>query len=133
MKNIKNLKEFKKLILKYENITEEDIKKATLEVEQNVKNKDQHPNMVARKLTGFGYGETCSLCQKAKDCKYCVYAIDEMNMNIVDCGCMKGLNKTTFSKITYANTSMELLKAFRLRAERMRKILKDNKIDFDKI
>jgi hypothetical protein len=97
---MKNLKEFKALIERYESITLE-------EIEENWVKKtywDASGELTAMKLTGFGDGETCSLCKAVgyykngtAKCEKCVY------VEITGCECEDGRNEKTYYAILTAN------------------------------
>jgi len=105
----KNVKEFKKLIERYESITLEEIEdQAELLVEFNATH-------IAHKLTGFGYSKSCTLCRKVKEnCNLCVYAKDGI-------GHFNCLDDKSYDNIDRATSSEELKKAFKRRAIYLRK------------
>ena len=116
---MKNLPEFKALIERYESITLDDI---PTPLERYT---------TANRLTGFGSKKSCSLCKpllefsesiiSVTDCDNCVYGEGyDYNVNY----CVENENAKTHDKIVYAKTPEQLLKAFKLRAKHMRKILK---------
>jgi hypothetical protein len=117
---MKNLKEFKALIERYESITLE-------EIEENWVKKnywDASGELTAMKLTGFGDGETCSLCKAvgyyqggSAKCDECVYEA------MTGDGCQFGENSETYETIMNAQQKRTLLNAFRNRAKHMRTIL----------
>ena len=115
---MKNLKEFKELILKYESITLEDI----IATEDNIKGTFDE---VAQALTGFGYRPTCTLCQIVKgDCEFCTwsYIVDSSDLKyFAPCTILE--SKITYIAIYKAETPEELLKAFKARAKYMRQCL----------
>ena len=100
---MKNLKEFKALIERYESITLKEIKKDKFEL-----------FYTAQKLTGFGGAASCSICNGFV-CEECVYGL---------IGCTNKINEKTYSKISYASTPIELFIAFRARAKHMQTLLK---------
>ena len=102
----KNLKEFKALIKRYESITLEEIKEDKFE-----------SHFTAQKLTGFGNPSTCTLCQLF-NCHNCIYLIK------TESGCLSGINKKTYRRISDAITPVKLLNAFRARAKHMKTLLK---------
>ena len=117
---IKNLPEFKALIIRYETITIEEI--------------EQH-DMQIQKLTGFGSPFSCTLCVAVdklfgnNNCKYCVYyASTKRQMS-----CFKGINRKTYDGIDNHEENdykaNELLTAYRNRAKHMRSILKKLNIE----
>jgi hypothetical protein len=120
---MKNLPEFKALIIRYETITIDEIKKKDCNLEL---------------LTGFGSCITCTLCKKVgydkkskeESCIYCVYY--ELNnwLRIFGMPCNTRENAETYNAICKAETPEELLKAYWLRAKHMRSILKKLNIEF---
>ena len=102
---MKNLKEFKALIERYETITIEEITKGF---------RRYTSNEVPEYLTGFGASITCSLCVSAGSCNNCVYGKDS---------CMDGKNEKTYFRITNADTPTKLKNAYRARAKHMRTLL----------
>ena len=107
----KNLKEFKALIKRYESIT-------LKEIEEVFDDTYIYTNDPANRLTGFGSSK-CPLCKKINvfnECNGCVYTISR--------GCLKGINKETYNAIENADTSQELLNAFRARAKHMKTLIK---------
>ena len=118
-KTMKNLPQFRALIIRYETITIEEIEKA---------------NCNSMLLTGLGGNSTCTLCKAAgyvsdkKACKHCVYSLTE---KIIPYGvpCNSGSNAKTYDAMWYANVPKVLLTAYRLRAKHMRSILKKLNIE----
>ena len=109
---MKNLKEFKALIIRYESITIEEIENALKDVDDIID--------AAKALTGFGYEDTCSLCLAVEmDCKECVYGSDSV--------CTLGENERTYDNICFAITSQELKKAYKARAKHMRSLINKTK------
>lgn len=111
---MKNLKEFKALIERYETIQLPEIEAAFKIPDCEVK----------KYLTGFGNWETCSLCQAVSfgylvECSDCMY---EKNL-----GCIYGVAKATktYESIDLADTPKQLLTAYRNRAKFMRKLLRE--------
>ena len=105
---MKNLKEFKELILRYEGITLEDI--------ENVSGEIFYGNDVSNKLTGHGASTSCSLCIAVERvCESCVYG--------KRFACIKLNNQETYDAIDEAESQKELKAAFQNRAKHMRKIL----------
>ena len=107
---MENLKAFKKLIKRYESITLEEIKTEF--------KKGTPINEIVEKLTGFGNGYTCSLCEDTY-CFGCVY------YTLTDRGCSDGINAVTYLNIYFADTPTKLRNAYRARAEHMKSILKN--------
>ena len=126
---MKNLKEFKELIIRYETITLEEIKTEWKKRKDlNFGNSSDYiPYETANKLTGFGSSSTCTLCLAVKTdfvrCGDCVYAESY--------GCVNDSNEKTYNKIVNTRTPKGLLTAFRKRAEHLRntykEILNENK------
>lgn len=115
---MKNLKEFKELIQRYETISFEEIENAF---------SFNYPEDVKKYLTGFGSSETCILCTKFKFdyahkfCTNCVYG------NILNC--LHGIMKESFNLIYNAATPKKLFKAYWIRAKAMREFLKSKGIE----
>ena len=102
----KNIKEFKALVKRYENITIEEI-----EDKAELLGCGFNMGDLAKELTRFGYTSSCTLCLKVKEqCNLCVYG-----------GCMKCLDHISYDKISGSKSTEQLLKAFRARAEYLRK------------
>jgi hypothetical protein len=123
---MKNLKEFKALIERYETITLEEIDRYFYVVESDVSN-------VSKELTGFGSYFTCSLCLSViidkfskipkPDCNLCVYVSVEYFGNL---GNVNNCTKhPTYSNIKEATDPEELLNAYRERAKYMKTLIKD--------
>lgn len=108
-----NRKEFLQLILKYDDISFVQIK--------NSKGKTILEK--ANLLTGFGNHETCTLCPGVIDayCNNCTWVKLSGDM------CADGNNEETYNAIDKAKSEMELLHAFKLRANRMRMLIENNK------
>lgn len=111
-----NLQEFKALIIRYETIPFEEICDKPFPVS----------------LTGFGTLHTCSLCLACSDkedrlypdCESCVYG-DFWT-------CRKNDNSDSYFRIKESIGRPEfLIKAFWLRAKRMREVLKEKGINFN--
>lgn len=116
MREYKNLKEFKALILRYESITIEEI--------ESISETWRKPNI----LTGFGSERTCTLCNNivvCNDCEGCVWGYYF--------ACSHGLNGHTYLAIRGYKNDNDLLIAFRKRANHMRNHLKSLNINFDEI
>lgn len=121
---MKNLNEFKQLILRYEALTIEEIKRKKRYL------KDYEP--LPYKLTGFGKKSSCTLCQaigwkpgQTLDCTQCIYykihpQIHDITNNYP---CCEGANKDTYNAIELAEDINLLLTAYKNRAEYMRTIL----------
>ena len=118
---MKNLKEFKELIERYETITLEEIKT------EWKKQKGLHRDNIyigysaIVSLTGFGSQSTCTLCQATKTdfvhCNDCVYG--------KSFGCLNDDNEKSYDNVENARTPKGLLTAFRNRAEHLRKTYKE--------
>ena len=107
---MKNLKEFKALIKRYESITLEEIKESG----------GFRTTETANELTGFGLARTCTLCiynDKNFKCADCVYYI------LTNHSCSDGHNVQTFYEIEGANTPTKLLNTFRARAKHMKTLI----------
>jgi hypothetical protein len=112
----KNIKEFKALILRYENVTIEEI---------------QESNCDPKTLTGFGSHRNCTLCKaigvdkqfpRDIDCQECVWS------RVSDCPaglpCLEEPDAyDTYDAINDAKLATELKHAFTERAKLMRTIL----------
>ena len=124
-KIIRNSEEFKKLILRYESITLEEIE----ECWENIKYFNICFADVKRKLTGFGSTGSCVLCKG-------YYCVGEISCNCLyarnkdTVSCLKGKHKPTYDAIYYANDSEDLLLAYKNRAKHIREILKSWNINF---
>ena len=117
---MKNLEEFRKLIKRYESITLKEIKKAAVSLA--VIFSGWFGKSKAKALTGFGSGETCTLCIAVEEyrkerCKECCW------FHLTKHKCNEGDNWKTYSKICNADDEKKLLKAFKARAKYMRKVL----------
>lgn len=120
-----NIEAFKALIDRYETITLEEIQKIFASRRKIViddlpyTNLDRHIKIRA-KLTGFGFGVTCTLCLSARSlasslvnrCGYCVFNSDY--------GC---IGHPTYKEIRDAKSSKSLLQAYRNRAEYLKTLL----------
>lgn len=121
--SMKNLKEFKALILRYESVTEEEIKKECL------KHSDQavvHYGVLTR-LTGFGIVTACTLCKAVNGlCSLCTWAFTievDTSMLHKHLACSYRDNGSTYRDIASAETPEELKRAYKERAKHMRKVL----------
>lgn len=119
-----NIKAFKKLILRYESITLEEIRDAHF---------FDDPLAI---LTGFGNGRLCTLCLEAgkilnvsgldsfsQSCPACIW---DKTKKVVPCywyPCNSGINEKTYKQIEDFKTPLGLLKAYRSRAKHMRSVL----------
>jgi hypothetical protein len=114
---MKNLKEFKELIERYESITLKEIEDC-----EGLYNSDNTLNTVANMLTGFGSETTCSLCLRVNSCRECVYK--------KQFGCIYNYGLSMASDaIDSAKNPEQLLIAFRNRAKAMRKFAKLKNIE----
>ena len=116
-----NKKEFLELIERYESVSIDEITSVWSEVEKShFKYTWQIARNVAKRLTGHGSTNTCTLCQRVnQDCRKChwFYETDE--------GCAEGENLDSFCAIGHAKTPEELHQSFKKRAEYMRKFKGD--------
>lgn len=113
-----NVMAFKTLIERYNSITREDIKN----VIPDYSHSDSYGTAYARVLTGFGSIRYCTLCLSVNgDCSKCLWAVLEIE-NKRDYKC---LYDETYDNIADADSSMELLVAFKKRASYMAKKLKE--------
>ena len=110
---MRNSKQFKELIARYESIT---IKEIEEDINNNID--DGYLYLTAKRLTGFGSEDTCSLCNVIISCNECIYPV------ISDENCVSGKNKKTYINISNAETPHSLLDAYKARAEHMKNILK---------
>jgi len=119
---MKNLKEFKALIERYESITLEEIKNTDVSLPNidvlsiAIQQVTGIYKLKANRLTGFGSHNTCSLCEG--ECEECVYLV------IAVAGCNQRGNKKTFRRICNASSPIKLRNAFRARAKHMKTLLK---------
>jgi hypothetical protein len=136
---MKNLKEFKELIQRYETITLEEIKETWKENDAKLWRKyyyrySSEGDYVAEDLTGFGSPQKCILCTAIKKkCSVCVWGIDTTENSWYktdkNYSCCKNENEKTYKAIEYAKSPEELLQAFRNRAIRMRERLEELNIE----
>ena len=117
---IKNLPEFKALIIRYETITIRAIERKYCNI---------------TKLTGFGYIRKCTLCVAIKmdrwnvdPCNGCVWNVSQKE-TAKRFSCQAGVNGKTYYAIARSTTPNTLLKAYWLRAKHMRSILKKLNIE----
>ncbi len=111
---MKNLKEFKELVKRYETIGLEEIERAFILHEQ-----EDFISSVQNSLTGFGKTSTCTLCwvmDDEIDCQDCVYSSQRRTYKV--CTIHK-----TYDAIGEAETPEALLAAYRARAVYMRDLL----------
>jgi hypothetical protein len=126
----KNLKAFYALIKRYRGITLSEINSEKKKLIQLRKKNGYYGHLyyqLAEKLTGFGSNDTCTLC-KPTICLNSVYAVgytDYDNRRTLFCVGVKEHRKT-YNKIQNANTSEQLLSAFKARANYMDQWLKKN-------
>ena len=114
-----NIKAFKDLIERYENISLEEIEKEWKSLNAWRGCIDTGED-IAPELTGFGSQTTCTLCRAVHECcTKCVY-FRKRREDFMFC-CNTGRNAKTYNAIENAETPEELLKAFRKRAEHMKK------------
>ena len=112
---MKNLPEFKALIIRYETITIEEIEKAEMSLSELTK-KDG----------------ICTLCIPLSiddfypDCEQCVYT---KHNEYGSFQCITGIHYKTFYAMSEATTPKQLLTAYRNRAKHMRSILKKLNIE----
>lgn len=124
---MKNLKEFKALIKRYESITLKEIESISLGSSKNIYFK--RAIRVAEALTGFGDKNKCSLCIAiAEDCTICVWASGIFYKRGYRLPCADKNNAVTFDNFWNAKTNEDLLKAFKARAKRMKAVLKNLKV-----
>lgn len=105
-----NIVAFKKLILRYESITLEDLKKKSIS-----------------DLTGYGSSYSCTLCLVTRDisgrldCSKCIW--DKTSAYFNGYPCINKPNEETYSAVYEAETPEDTLTAIRSRAKHMRKTL----------
>jgi len=110
-----NKKEFDALIIKYESITIDDILK-------DAYCKNITIAMIAKKLTGYGSTNSCTLCiaigliSLRSNCKDCEW------VKLTGEKCYLSINEDTYVAVFQAKTYGELLEAFRNRAKYMREV-----------
>lgn len=121
MKDIKNLKEFKALILRYESITIEEIEDTI----NNPKYIELARDDIKEILTGFGSYVSCSLCKPimpkfkgSPTCCGCTYVVTTSN------NCTTGINTETYIDIQVSKSPKKIKAAFKARAKHMRNLLK---------
>ena len=116
----KNIKEAKELIERYESVTLEEIKEES---------KKTRWWLIARKLTGFGEAQTCTLCIAVRypqdggcgsRCPMCVHGYTNMMFGV---SCINGPGEKTANRIDGAETPTTLRNAFRARAKYLREVL----------
>jgi hypothetical protein len=108
-----NIHAFKKLILRYESITLEEIERGGC---------DPH------RLTGFRMCSSCTLCTAinrtaGQPCNGCIYYRTVKNPNTCVLPCLSEGNAKSYNGIAYASIPIMLLNAYRRRALRMRNVL----------
>lgn len=107
---MKNLKEFKALIERYESITKEEIEGCKCYTYDHTR---LYAYDIMNELTGFGGTDTCSLCLAVEhDCYLCVYGND-----------LKCIEDSTYDRIIDAFDTDCLLQALRNRANYMKTLL----------
>lgn len=122
---MKNLKQFKELIQRYEKVT----------MEQVMEHFDKNGMGSADAINSlFRDGNGCILCIGAQDeftfeidCRECVYGVGCKNIDSIKC--LSGENEKTYYAMNYADTPETLLQACRNRAEHMKKLLIKLNID----
>lgn len=118
---MKNLKEFKKLIERYETIELDEIKTEWKHQKDLHGDNEYVGYNTVGKLTGFGSTSTCTLCQAVKTdfvhCGDCVYG--------ESFGCVNDGNEKTYVKIENARTPKGMLTALRNRAKHLRTTYKE--------
>jgi hypothetical protein len=118
-----NIKEFFALIQRYDSITIEEIEKVETTTPNPSPSLYDVGEWTARVLTGFGGGNTCSLCKAVNtNCDKCVYSV------IGSEGCHDGTMHRTYFLIWEAETPTQLLYAFKERADAMRQFAFKNNI-----
>lgn len=112
-----NIPEFIALIKRYESITlEEILSKYDTDFFNSVE--------IAERLTGFGSGETCTLCTSVEStCSICVYN------KVGHEGCHEGEMNPSYNLIWDAEDAHYLLEAFKKRAIAMREYAKKINIE----
>lgn len=117
-----NVHTFKALIKHYESITLDEIKTTNKTIKGLFDGL-----LVAQKLTGFGFADTCTLCKVLRNdnriidnCKLCLYSSLPDNNYMA---CLRPKSLPTYNAIENAPTPSQLLKAFKARAKFMRTVL----------
>lgn len=124
---MKNLKEFKALIKKYESITLQDLEKSKKGIERDFDldgELGQISDTIA-KITKFG-SRNCTLCKAigmdsigtVAVCQACTWVKSTDNI------CYSGVNSDTYQHILHATSLHELKEAIEKRAKYMKKVLK---------
>jgi hypothetical protein len=121
---IQNVKEFRNLIVRYDNLTKRHIESTIVHGPYT----SFHSDMTAQSLTGFGSAGTCKLCQpilerNILDCSECIYHLNNPDINN-NYYCAKGPNKDTYIAFFKATNEEELLKCYKDRSKHMKNILK---------
>lgn len=120
---MKNLKEFKELIERYESITIEEIEATGDFVIDDAFIRGLLKQSTINKLTGFGTKKSCKLCSAIENdfCEGCVYDIGKNNLGV---SCTIDQFEESFNLIRDAENAEELLLAIKKRAIVMREHLK---------
>lgn len=123
MEKALNVKEFKWLIDKYQNITEEYLyEQEKILIEEGYS--ESMPYRALAEITGFNKFDGCVLCKVGNhdlttddiaECQFCVYRIVNGDF------CYGGENKFTFVDIEDSETYGELIESIRERAKHMKK------------
>jgi hypothetical protein len=114
-----NIKEAKGLAMHYQTITLREVTDAYKHSSSTL--------YIANSLTGYGFSDTCKLCQVVKDrngdavCVNCIYQGHNE--------CLHDDNRETFMNISEATNPKELVAAFRARAKHIKAILKQLEAD----
>lgn len=131
---MRNLKEFKELILKYESITLGDLEKSKKQMELRPEsdyelNKEEIPEILEN-ITNFGT-KFCTLCigigmdsvSDIYNCQECTW------VKLTNYTCFGGSNKETYTSIDYSTSVLDLKESINKRAKYMRKVLKEKNIE----
>lgn len=119
----KNIKEAVKLIARYREVTIEEIKMTDVYIPSY----SYYGKEVAHEITGFGDGDTCTMCIKVGlYCPECVYSYGLIEIDREDENCHHGKFEESYDRICKADTPRKLLNAFRHRADVIEKHLKNN-------
>jgi len=127
---IKNIKEAKALIKRYNSITLKEIENDPYQYRRQIYRRDK-----ANSLTGFGETRSCTLCQsvlykgniyESPNCKKCIHSIScpkGFPDSYKDCACLKNNARKTYYAIRTADTAKALQAAFRNRAKYLQSLI----------
>jgi len=120
---MKNLKEFKELIERYETVTIEEIREQWKITKKDETRIGSVPHYTAQKLTGFGGSITCTLCLAIEQkCEQCVLSINSTDDSY---HCLNFHHRPTYDGINFSKSPAGLLTALRNRAKHYREFYKE--------